>query len=400
MQLKSYAPKYIPLLLLILAAGLLRIAFFNVSIRHLPVSSDEGITVLQAKQIRQGQTPLFFMGQPYMFPTESYLQAPFVRCLPRTTWGARLMPCLTGLLGMLCTIAIACRLAKPRQAWPALLLIAIPSSYLLIHQAAYALPGYPSLLAGGALAILLALHAQRWWCAALSGLIMGVAFSTHMLALPAAMAAGCYCLYRNRRTAGNAGIWRRHIPAAIFICGLGIGLLPWLLARYLHAASQSTVLETVSLTQAVARLWSPAITYTLPGAMGAAMVPFPDNAALHPWPWAEKVIAMGWLALLAIGAVIIVTSLARSQNSRRGPRLTPFLPFYIMTASTLLIFAATLRADSNSFRYLLPTVWCFPFLVQHVFIESARPLKIMVGIMTVILTTRRRWINPPILPTF
>ena len=68
--------------LVILVAIGLRIAFTWTSLELLPATSDEASSVLLAKDIASGERPLLFSGQPYQFPLESYLMAPFIDWMP------------------------------------------------------------------------------------------------------------------------------------------------------------------------------------------------------------------------------------------------------------------------------------------------------------------------------
>lgn len=387
---------------LILAGLAWRAAWFAAGARHLPVSSDESITVLQAKRIRAGDLQIFFMGQPYMFPAESYLHAPLAHCLPRTPWGARLPAFLLGLAGLGCSLAILRRLHPGPGCWPAALLLLFPSAYLLLHQSVYAMPGYPTLLFCGSAAILASLHAGRWkWCAPAAGLIAGAGFSTHTLMLPALLAAGYFCLFPppcGNRTAA-AGRRMAPLPILLFAAGLLAGLLPWLAGFWLHHEQQGAVFARLGAMEALRRVWSPAIRHVLPAAMGIAPVPFPDNEAAHPWPMLETGMTAVWALLMVGGLAILTARMIRQRRARKAGASDPgsdaqpipiagmaAAPFYGMSLLTLAIFAISRRADGGSFRYLLPLVWSFPFILQHWHAGGPRRLKQACGILAAALT--------------
>ena len=108
----------------LLAAVALRTTFFVVSVRYVPASSDESIIGLQAKRIAtQLRTPLLMMAQPYLFPLEAYASAPFIRWLPRTAFGVRLVPFIMGWVGVVCVFAVLRRLGTWRGVWPVALLV-------------------------------------------------------------------------------------------------------------------------------------------------------------------------------------------------------------------------------------------------------------------------------------
>ncbi len=376
---------------LILAGLAWRAVWFDAGARHLPVSSDESLTVLQAKHIRAGDMQLFFMGQPYIFPIESYLQAPLVNRLPRTPRGARLPALLLGLAGLGCSLAILFRLHPGPGCWPGALLLLFPSSYLLLHQAVYAMPGYPALLFCGSASILAALYAGHWkWCAPAAGLIAGAGFSAHALMFPALLTAGYFCLCppapcSARRGAGPGPSAPRLAPILLFAGGVLAGLLPWLLGLWLHPGHHGAVFGRWDALTALRRVWSPAIRYTLPAAMGIAPVPFPDNAELHPWPILETIFLAVWILLVLGGLAVLTAGAIRRRRARRpdAPVMeAAAAPFYGITLLTLVLFAFSRRADSGSFRYLLPLVWCFPFIIQHWFAAGPRRLRPVIGLLT------------------
>lgn len=375
---------------LILAGLALRVVCFEAGTRYLPVSSDESMTVLQAKRIRAGNMQIFFMGQPYMFPMESYLQAPLVNHLPRTPRGARLPAFLLGLAGVGCSLAILLRLHPGKHCWPGAVLLMFPSSYMLLHQAVYALPGYPALLFCGSACILAALYADRFkWCAPLAGLIAGIGFSTHTLILPALAAAGYFCLIPPSYSAVPvSGKHWRPLTAALFVGGVLLGLLPCLLGLWLRAGYHDAIFAHWSASEVLRRIWTPTIRYTLLTSMGIAPTPFPDNTEIHTWPALETAFLTIWLLLMIGGMIFLIVKAVKRRAPQPGaPALAGWaaIPFYAIIIMTILIFAISRRADSSSFRYLLPVVWAFPFILQHWYAVGQRRLKPIIGILAVIL---------------
>jgi len=91
-------PVVVIILLLALIAIGLRVVFFGISTAKVPESSDESLSILQAKMIiEEGRRPLLVMANPYQFPVESYLHVPFVKILPRNAFGARIIPFILSL---------------------------------------------------------------------------------------------------------------------------------------------------------------------------------------------------------------------------------------------------------------------------------------------------------------
>ena len=170
---------------IIVFALLLRLLLSYTSLTKLPVTGDEASLALLAKMIWQGELPLLFIGQPYQFPTESYLMAPFTQWLPQTAFGARYQMLLLGLLSTPGFLLIALKAFPNKDRWPALLLILFPSAYLIILTSAYAPPQYSMAITLGWMSIYCALRgkdaARGLIFLGFSGLCCGLGFSNHLL---------------------------------------------------------------------------------------------------------------------------------------------------------------------------------------------------------------------------
>ncbi len=166
--------------LLLLLAVVWRSVFFAASVGCINVSGDESIMALQSIGITQqaddpllltkqhprgvgGRFPLLFMAQPYLFPFESYVAAPFIRMLPDSAFGLRLIPALLGLAGCFLGMILLrewFRRSKDRigllDGLLPVLLIAVPSAYVLMLQSVYMLPSYPGFMVLSMLALWLA----------------------------------------------------------------------------------------------------------------------------------------------------------------------------------------------------------------------------------------------------
>jgi hypothetical protein len=148
---------------ILLMALLWRAIFFGASSLLINVSGDESIMGLQAIGITQpadselfqtkqqprglfGRFPLLFMAQPYLFPLESYLSAPFIRWLPRTAFGLRLTPAILGGAAALFMLLLMAGWHKRDRGvangWflAVMLSAAFPGAYVLTLQSVYMLP--------------------------------------------------------------------------------------------------------------------------------------------------------------------------------------------------------------------------------------------------------------------
>ncbi len=352
-------------LLLALGALALRLAFFLISVEHAPVISDEAIEFLMAKHIAAGRPHLLVMSQPYRFPLESYVTAPFVRWLPRTEFGARLIPFLFGLLDVVLLLLILRQALRTtdaggdrrerRAGWCFALWILFPSAYLLMQQSAYRITGYTALTACSLLAILAALHGRRrrWACAC--GLAGGLAFSSSMLALPATLAAGVYAVLAGagRRLPGRLAAW---------LAGLGLGLLPFLLAKWLIPGAHQAVADHAGWDDIRQRLTGGAFRQAMLSALGIEPNVFPDETPLHFIPQLDPAAFYLWLAICAGLLLLRAGRLLAGLLRRRRLELAPWDLFLAIALIAVAAAVSSARFDSRSTRYLLPAVWCFPLI--------------------------------------
>lgn len=343
----------------------LRLAFFSTSIQHAPVTTDEAIEILMAKHIAAGKPHLLVMSQPYRFPLESYLAAPFTPWLPRTEFGARIIPFLLGLLDIVLFLLILKEtLSQTRPSdqnsqnfgrWGAALWILFPSAYLLMQQSAYRITGYTAFTTCSLLAILAALRGQHWKWVFICGLAGGLAFSSTMLALPVTVVTAAYVLLN--------GPARRFIQRLIACAaGLGLGLLPFFLAKLLIPGAHKAVSGTVKITTVLQRLTGKAFQQVSLSVLGIEPNVFPDDVATSFIPALNPLLFYVWtalcLTLLAIRAVKFFHELLRHKRFS----LKPWDLFLMLTFATIVTALTSARFDSRSTRYLLPAVWCFPFI--------------------------------------
>jgi hypothetical protein len=356
---------------LIILAVAVRGALFAISVRGVPAFDDECKIALQAKQIARGARPLLILASPYIFPLDAYLMAPFIHWLPRNAFGARVMAFALGLATVALSAAVLRRAARPRESWPGLLLILLPSAYFLMLQAGIALPGYPTLLCLSALTAWLAQRhgtvARRLWLnALLAGLAAGLAASITWLTLPVlAMAGLVIACGRNLRTVP--------VSAASFGVGALLGHLPHWAAQRTQPGAFDAVSHGLRPREALQRLWSPLMDLTLPAAFGWRPPVFPDHELrLGPGRGFEPVFSALWLAVVLAASGFVLRELWRRWRERRWPAFDLGAFFVGVTWLSLGLFLMSRRAHSHTFRYLILAVWSFPFLLAYVHARAGR----------------------------
>lgn len=347
---------------------LLRVGAWILSSTILPPSSDESITMLQAGDIFKGRFPLLFAGQPYMFPLESYLAMPF-SLLPPSPWACRMLPLLLGLL----TTALAFH-ALPREGSTAvwcwgILLVVLPSVYILMLQGFYSPPGYATLMLACVAIPQLALRARdsssiAW--AFVLGIAASLEFASHSLSLCASLPSLAVLVLRSKKENDYA----KKLLMTTF--GLALGALPYLVARITIPGAHALASETRPLLEMVHRIWEPLLIYVLPGAMGFRVVPFPDTPLAGPFPslWLANSFGVAIVLLLAILAYWRIITHLPDLRACKWPRLEAADIFFVGIVLNLLIFIATPRSDGSSFRYLAPIALLLPLVLGIAIIRA------------------------------
>ncbi|MCB0344926.1 MAG: discoidin domain-containing protein [Bdellovibrionales bacterium] len=367
----------------VLLALLLRTCFFYTSISFMPTSTDEALAALMAKSIYLGSRPLLFWGAPYQFPIESYLMAPFWPLLKTNAFGARVVLAALAALSTLGFCIVMWRAFRPEHRWPGLLLILLPSAYLMTLQSAYFIPEYTMTFACAWLIPLLTIQVLRTdkrlapLCAL--GLICGLALSFHLLSLPlVAVTAVAACLGRSFRGAlGNS---------LVFVLSFGVGLTPYLATLGKAQSSATSVTSNYPLAVALGRLFSDLPNKILEIILGFNVTLFPDldrTAGVLPLLVTPGVYAF-WSLLILCTVVSAYQFFVRSWKAR-WPNLIIQDVFVGTTWACILAFVVSTRARPDEYRYMLPLAWSLPFLFSYAYSFSAKYLKSTVAVFAVLM---------------
>ena len=395
-------------ILLIAAIGILLIAvawratLFGIGVQRIPAFDDECKIALQSMQIARGDLPLTILASPYIFPLDAYLMAPFIHFLPRDAFGARTMAFGFGLLTVLLSLLILRRWGSWRDTWPGIALVLFPSGYLLMLQVGCALPGYPTLMLLGVLVIWLAQrHAETerrmWLPAFLAGLAGGLAASDTLLSLPFLIMGGAMIAV--------ARSWRTALVSAP-VCALGawIGFLPHLIATHIHSDAFQVVQRSVSLRTAVRSIGNYVLDRTLPAAFGWAPPIFPDHRQRVEWPVDLGLsVGVALAALLVAFTVVILWHFFNRWRQERWPRIDGSVAFLGISWMSLALFIFSARSHSHTYRYFIPIVLSFPFLIGYAYRQSDAPVRWLLGSLTVLflainvtgsVKVMNRWADP------
>lgn len=399
-SIRSVQPAYRQLLFFMALAAGLRVAIWVVGGLVVQPSSDESITMLLAQQVTQGKWPLLFMGQPYLFPIESYLAAPLA-WLPAGALASRLTSLILGLITTALALLLIPREGPRYRRWLGGLLAVVPSVYVVTLQGFYALPGYSFLmlvcLALPWLAIK-SLHQDRPGYPFALGLLSGLGFAAHSLSLCASVPA-LLALFTARTNV--RGIIVRFATTAF---GLGIGILPYLIARWTIPDAHTMATETNSWPDIFNRWWSIGPSLTLPIAMGFRPTWHPtieSGGFILPLTGQAFSTAFGIFLTLAVLWRLAEHGTTLARRERPQLELADLLLGTILI--NLFLFAAAPRAHAGTARYLLPTALITPLLLAVMMAAGPRAIRMVggLGALTLLfvqwptgLVVAREWVHP------
>jgi hypothetical protein len=361
----------------ILAALVFRLIFFGISLEALPASADEANGVLAAKNISRGEFPLLITGSPYQFPIESYFLTPLVSFLPRNSFGARYAAVLTGLLALAGFLMIYRSQFSLRRSWPGFLLLLFPSAYWLLWQAAYIPTNYNPALMLCVFGLLSALLARlkkpyRLRLLFLAGVLLGLAFCGIMMLLPFLLMTGLFIIFNKKGEEKFKGL-------LLFFLGLSLGLLPYFLAGWLIPGANQAVSGSYPWPEALRRSWS-LLRHNLPVAMGLSPCLYPDfKTTLSLIPGLGLPFTIFCLLILGMVTILAGFQHLKKLREKKGLCLSGTDIFLGVTWACLLLFILSRRSHTHTYRYLLPLVWSFPFLVGYLYMSSPRRFRTALG---------------------
>lgn len=364
----------VSLCILVLVALLTRGYFFLISIRRLPTNTDEALGILQARAIAEGNFASLLWTQPYQFPLESYIIAPFINFLPENALGARLIPALFALPSVFGFYWILCKGFSKKVHWLCAFLVFFPSSYVLIRQTAFFTPIQVTTLTL-AWAIPLSYLAwrhdtsateRRTIFLALTGFLCGLALSCYLILISIVLMVtlGVLCDQNLKRSLKNGLIY---VPAFI------VGLTPYIYSKIFIPGAYQGVTKTYGIGKALTRLWSPTLTEMLPATFGLTITRFPD-VDFHPKDHFQFMLTYGFAwafsALLVLAVLISVCGFVRRLLRDRWPSFE--IGDIFLGAIIIALVSFTLAKFDTKPRYLLLVAWYFPFLIAYLYCNSKR----------------------------
>jgi hypothetical protein len=296
---------------------------------RVPVSNDDAIPLLMARQVLRGELSSILWNQPYNGALDAYLLAPGLLLGPAHTV-FRAYEAICALL-LVAAVALAARAlgGRPAAVWAAVL-AAVGTPYMALMAATGPPPNFllPLLVSVPLLVAMRRLDgtARGSGVLALAGLVSGLALWDSALAAPSLLGLGLGLI--------AAGLRPRVRGAAAYAAGLVLGASPLLLARAIGASASSPVTDVRPRW-----LWADGLADLgraaagLVGVQVPLVVDGPERAQL-PVP----------LALVLGGSLLLCVALGGL-----GRRAMPLVGWAVALAAA---FAFSRRTGGDEVRYL------------------------------------------------
>lgn len=360
-----------PALVLIVGIFLLQFIGLLFSVLHLPVTGDEAINMNMATDIAAGARPILFYGQPYQVPFEAYLFSWLTTIVEPGVAAARLPGWVLRQCGLLALVFAVLRLFKGWPRYIALSLLMLPAVYAYMLTAMYGIPQYSiKFFAFGVLTWLLVVIVMQVQASTSSAVytliafaVAGLALSSYKLSLlyilPLIIVLSFYWLWQ-----------KRPLVLGFSYCLLGLGLIPYLLARQkLPVGPIDEMMGTLPLYDGLQKLFVMTLPDVLPRIIGVNAPVFPiwaDDVIQYP-KWFALVVML--VFLVAFGLLVYRAMAALAKWRINGQFL---VLCYVLGCVLFSILAFSLYERSRSFspRYMILLAWVLPLLLAYLYHAS------------------------------
>jgi hypothetical protein len=383
-----------------LAVGLaLRLAIIASPLGEL--DGDEAVVGLMARHIAfVGERPVFYWGQPYLGTLEAFTAAPLFRVFDSSTSLLKLVPTLYSLAFLALSAVLARRLFGIAVGLATAAYLALPPVMWAVWSSK-ARGGYAELLFLGQ-ALLLATLAlaearrRRRRLALLWGVLAGLAFWTHLLAVVYLLAAAVYLVL------GTRGRWRPS-ELVIAVCGGLLGMTPLIIENLTDGLQTiAALLRPPDLAIDPLAQFLRFFRVGIPVLLGLGQPT--TSESLFDLDWLQRPAAHVWvvaLTLVLLGAVLLtyVSSVRRlvacGSDRQTGPALLLFLALIVPPIVALSRFGFFVSEP----RYALPLYSAAPLLAGALWRCRAPDLArwlvvlavIMLNVWSLLSTTLRLW---------
>jgi hypothetical protein len=326
------------------------------------IDGDEAVVGLMARHIAfLGETPVFYWGQPYLGSLEAFTAAPLFKIFDSSTYLLKLVPTAYSLGFLALSAVLARRLFGVGPALATAAYLAVPPAMWAVWSTK-ARGGYAEVLFLGEallLASLVLVCSPSRRLAALWGLLAGLAFWTHLLAIVYLAPAVIYLLVGRRGRFARA-------QYGLAVVGLIVGMLPMILDNL------TTGFRTVgSLVQPpdlpidppdqLLRFFRVGVPVLLGLGQPTTSATMFDNDWLHR-PAGHASVALGALAVLVVVVLLYLPALRRlfvcGADAQAAPALLVMVAIVVPPVVALTRFGFFVSEP----RYALPLYSTLPLL--------------------------------------
>jgi 4-amino-4-deoxy-L-arabinose transferase-like glycosyltransferase len=348
------------------------------------IDGDEAVVGLMARHIAFiGERPVFYWGQPYLGSLEAFTAAPFFRVFDSSTLLLKLIPTVYSL-GLLALSAI---LARRLFGVPAALATA---AYLALPPAMWAVwstkarGGYAELLFLGQALLLVTLalaESRDRRLALLWGILAGLAFWTHLLAI-VYVAPAVIFLILARRSKWSAA------EAGLVVGGGLLGMLPLLVENVANGfLTLAALLQPPDLPLDFGAQFVRIFRVGIPVLLGLAQPT--TSQTMFDADWLQRPAGHLWVAVLAV--VVLTAALATHLPSlrrlaacgadrRSGPALLLIVALAVPPTVALTRFGFFVSEP----RYALPLYAVIPLLAGALFLARVPTLARWLAVASVL----------------
>ena len=336
------------------------------------IDGDEAVVGLMARHIAfLGERPVFYWGQPYLGSLEAFTAAPLFRVFDSSTWLLKLVPTVYSLGFLALSAILARRLFGTAVALATAAYLAVPPAMWAVWSSK-ARGGYAELLFLGEallLATLALARSRERKLAFVWGLLAGLAFWTHLLAIVYLLPAIVFLILGRRRAWSIAEV-------GLLAIGSLIGMLPLLID---NAASGFRTLA--ALTQPADIPIDPPAQFVrffrvgVPVLLGLGQPT--TSETLFDLDWPRRPAGQLWLTALILALVVAalavhLPSFKRLLRCGADHAAEPALLLMVALVTPPIVAATRFGFFVSEPRYALPLYSVLPLLVAALFRLPAR----------------------------
>lgn len=345
--------KHGKILILIFAIGIiLRLLFLCVSVKYLPVDSDEAMLGLMAKRVLLGEYPLMTWVQPHGGTLEAYLNAPMYLIFRTGKLTVRFLPLVFSILFLILSYLIGKEYFGKEAGIITVSLAAIPPVYLSIMGALGISMNFPALL-GSAVIIYLAHRItfgrlsplRKLFLLIIMGLTAGAAFWVHLILICAVISALLLFFIADRLFFIRRNFW-------VLVLSFIIGSSPLWIHNFNTGFSTFRMVHSAGTAETLSKL-KMCFSFTLPAAWGLYLPTYIDcSYFIRIWRGFSVPYAGVCIILVALAIVTAVFRNKTPETKMRRSGAAVLLFFFLLN---IAVFARNSRSNSCSTRYLTLT---------------------------------------------